>query len=193
MASSLPSTKSDVARIRGSVWAGDARAAERLLALVHEELRPLAAVQMAGERPGQTIQGTALVHDAWLRLRGEPHAWENRRHFFRAAAEAMCRILSSIIRTSRRDSKLRCAHDLASMVQVSLLGSMTAGAFLGLADFDCAYHLIAITVVIAHPIAQPQPAGPFGEIAGQNVLPQGRAPLKIQRPSPRSPTLAFRR
>jgi RNA polymerase sigma factor (TIGR02999 family) len=75
---------------------GDPRAADQLLALVYDddELRRLAAAKMAGERAGHTLQPTALVHEAWLRLGGDAQpAWQNRRHFFGAAAEAMRRVL----------------------------------------------------------------------------------------------------
>lgn len=73
---------------------GDPRAAEKLLGLVYEELRRLAASKMAREAPGQTLQPTELVHEAWLRLAaGKSHTFENRAHFFSAAAEAMRRIL----------------------------------------------------------------------------------------------------
>jgi RNA polymerase sigma factor (TIGR02999 family) len=72
---------------------GDPCAADRLLPLVYEELRKLAGAKMAQENPGQTLQPTALVHEAWLRLSGENHPWANRRQFFSAAAEAMRRIL----------------------------------------------------------------------------------------------------
>lgn len=72
----------------------DALSAEQLLALVYDELRKLAAHKMANEAPGQTLQATALVHEAWLRLGGDQQpAWKNRAHFFAAAAEAMRRIL----------------------------------------------------------------------------------------------------
>jgi RNA polymerase sigma factor (TIGR02999 family) len=84
---------------------GDAEAANRLLPLVYAELRQLAAKKMAGEQPGQTLQATALVHEAWLRLGGDQQvAWQNRAHFFAAAAEAMRRIL---IDNARRKSALR--------------------------------------------------------------------------------------
>ncbi len=74
--------------------AGDPKAAEELLPLVYEDLRKLAASRMANERAGQTLQPTALVHEAWLRLGGEAQPdWKNRGHFFAAAAEAMRRIL----------------------------------------------------------------------------------------------------
>ena len=85
---------SDVTRILDRVQRGEAKAAEELLPLVYDELRRLAAQKMAGELPGQTLQPTALVHEAWLRLGGDAQpAWENRAHFFAAAAEAMRRIL----------------------------------------------------------------------------------------------------
>jgi RNA polymerase sigma factor (TIGR02999 family) len=85
---------SDVTRILDSIQRGDPRAGEELLPLVYEELRKLAAQKLAHEPAGQTLQATALVHEAWLRLSGgEERQWENRRHFFGAAAEAMRRIL----------------------------------------------------------------------------------------------------
>ena len=77
-----------------AIGRGEARASEELLPLVYEQLRRLASVQMAGEAPGQTLQPTALVHEAWLRLvKEEARTWRNREHFFRAAALAMRRIL----------------------------------------------------------------------------------------------------
>ena len=84
----------EVTRILDAIGQGDAKAAEELLPLVYDELRRLAAHKMAGEAPGHTLQPTALVHEAWLRLAGpgQPR-WENRSHFFGAAAEAMRRIL----------------------------------------------------------------------------------------------------
>jgi RNA polymerase sigma factor (TIGR02999 family) len=83
-----------VTRILESIAAGDAKAADELLPLVYEELRKLAAHKMANERPGQTLQATALVHEAWLRLTGKENIqWAGRTHFFAASAEAMRRIL----------------------------------------------------------------------------------------------------
>ena len=85
---------SDVTRILQSMESGDARAADELLPLVYGELRKLAAAKMANESPNQTLQPTALVHEAWLRLTGnEDVKWNGRAHFFGAAAEAMRRIL----------------------------------------------------------------------------------------------------
>jgi len=83
---------SDVTRILSAIEQGDSRAAEQLLPLVYDELRKLAAVKLAQEKPGQTLQATALVHEAYLRLVGDQH-FDNRGHFFGAAAEAMRRIL----------------------------------------------------------------------------------------------------
>ena len=86
---------SDVTRLLDAAAAGDATAGERLLPLVYDELRRLAAQKLAHERAGQTLQPTALVHEAYLRLvgRGEEEEWNGRGHFFAAAAEAMRRIL----------------------------------------------------------------------------------------------------
>lgn len=80
----------DVTEILGSIDQGDSNAAEELLPLVYEELRRLAARKMANEKAGQTLQATALVHDAWIRLAGsDRQRWQGRAHFFAAAAEAM--------------------------------------------------------------------------------------------------------
>ena len=85
---------SDVTRILNAIERGEAQATDELLPLVYEELRLLAAQKLSHEPPGQTLQATALVHEAYLRLVGdEPQSWENRGHFFAAAAEAMRRIL----------------------------------------------------------------------------------------------------
>lgn len=87
-------TVSDVTRILDRVQKGDPKAAEELLPLVYDELRKLAAYKMGNEATGHTLQPTALVHEAWLRLGdGSEPKWENRRHFFGAASEAMRRIL----------------------------------------------------------------------------------------------------
>jgi RNA polymerase sigma factor (TIGR02999 family) len=83
---------SDVTQILGEIESGDPHAAARLFALVYDELRQLAAGQMAREKPGQTLTATALVHEAYLRLVGN-QMFANRRHFFASAAEAMRRIL----------------------------------------------------------------------------------------------------
>jgi RNA polymerase sigma factor (TIGR02999 family) len=96
---------SDVTCILSAIEQGDPHAAEQLLPLVYDELRRLATAKMDREKPGQTLQATALVHEAYLRLvDGEkPQHWENRRHFFAAAAEAMRRIL---VERARRKAAL---------------------------------------------------------------------------------------
>jgi len=97
---------SDVTRILQSIDSGDPKAAEELLPLVYEELRRLAAAKMAKEAPGQTLQATALVHEAWLRLAGQDRdQYNNRQHFFRAAAEAMRRILVDNARRKSRQKR----------------------------------------------------------------------------------------
>lgn len=92
----------DVTRILTAIEQGDARAADELLPLVYQELRQLAAQRMKQERPGQTLQATALVHEAYIRLVGtESQNWNSRAHFFAAAAEAMRRILIDIARRKK--------------------------------------------------------------------------------------------
>jgi RNA polymerase sigma factor (TIGR02999 family) len=96
---------SNITRILGAIEKGDARAADQLLPLVYEELRRLAAAKMSQEPPGQTLQATALVHEAYIRLVGsENQNWSGRTHFFAAAAEAMRRIL---IDNARRKQRLK--------------------------------------------------------------------------------------
>jgi RNA polymerase sigma factor (TIGR02999 family) len=100
---------SDVTRILNAIEGGDPKAPDELLPLVYEELRLLAAQKMAQERPGQTLQATALVHEAYIRLVGdEPQNWNSRGHFFCAAAEAMRRIL---IENARSKQKLKRGGD----------------------------------------------------------------------------------
>src|ERR1700756_101523 len=91
---------SDVTRILSAIEQGDPSAAEQLLPLVYEELRGLAAARLAQEKPGQTLQATALVHEAYLRLvdTDKVQHWNSRGHFFSAAAEAMRRILIEVAR-----------------------------------------------------------------------------------------------
>jgi RNA polymerase sigma factor (TIGR02999 family) len=94
---------SDVTRILNAIERGDAKATDELLPLVYEELRLLAAQKLSHEPPGQTLQATALVHEAYLRLIGdEPQSWNGRGHFFAAAAEAMRRILVENARHKKR-------------------------------------------------------------------------------------------
>jgi RNA polymerase sigma factor (TIGR02999 family) len=93
----------DVTRILTAIEQGDPAAAEQLLPLVYDELRQLAAQKLAQEKPGQTLQATALVHEAYVRLVGpaDDQRWQNRGHFFAAAAEAMRRILVDQARRKR--------------------------------------------------------------------------------------------
>lgn len=100
----------DITRILEAVGRGEPQAPEELLAHVYQELRRLAAQKMSGEAPGHTLQPTALVHEAWLRLLAgkEPH-FENRAHFFAAAGEAMRRIL---VESARRKHRLKRGGDL---------------------------------------------------------------------------------
>ena len=96
----------DVTQLLDAIGSGNPKAAEELLPLVYEELRRLAAHKMASERPGQTLQATALVHEAWVKLAGSSQQqWRGRSHFFGAAAEAMRRIL--IDKARRRTAQKR--------------------------------------------------------------------------------------
>ena len=95
---------SEVTHILSAIERGDPHAASQLLPLVYDELRQLAAAQMAHEKPGQTLDATALVHEAYLRLVGEQR-FDNRRHFFAAAAEAMRRILVEHARRKGRGKR----------------------------------------------------------------------------------------
>src|SRR6187455_2574739 len=106
---------SDVTRVLSQIESGDPSAAEQLIPLVYEELRKLAAARLAHEQPGQTLQATALVHDAYLRLVDVEKAqhWNSRGHFFAAAAEAMRRIL---VERARK----RCRREDVRGLQISL-------------------------------------------------------------------------
>jgi RNA polymerase sigma factor (TIGR02999 family) len=113
---------SDVTRILSQIESGDPSAAEQLLPLVYDELRKLAAAKLAHEKPGQTLQATALVHEAYLKLVDleKVQHWDSRGHFFAAAAEAMRRIL---VQSARHKARVkhggnlhRCDADLAEIV-----------------------------------------------------------------------------
>jgi len=96
----------EVTRLLAEIESGDRRSADKLLPLVYEELRKLAAGRLANEKPGQTLQATALVHEAYVRLvgtEGSAQSWQGRGHFFAAAAEAMRRILVDAARRKSRD------------------------------------------------------------------------------------------
>src|SRR5947208_1979002 len=106
----------EVTRILSAIEQGDPSAAEQLLPLVYEALRQQAAQKLAQEQPGQTLQATALVHEAYLRLVGQEHEqrWDSRGHFFAAAAEAMRRILIEKARHKRAEKHGggRVRHDV---------------------------------------------------------------------------------
>jgi RNA polymerase sigma factor (TIGR02999 family) len=108
---------SEVTHILNAIQAGDPRAAAQLLPLVYDELRRLAAARMALEKPGQTLDATALVHEAYLRLIGDQQ-FDNRRHFFAAAAEAMRRIL---VEAARRRMAVKRGGGLAEREAVDLM------------------------------------------------------------------------
>ncbi len=102
---------SDVTQILDRVQLGDPKAGEELLPLVYDELRKLAVAKMATQPAGQTLQATALVHEAWLRLeRGQTMQWESRKHFYAAAAQAMRHIL---IERARKKQRSRHGGELA--------------------------------------------------------------------------------
>jgi RNA polymerase sigma factor (TIGR02999 family) len=111
----------DVTRVLSAIEHGDPRAAEQLLPLVYDELRKLAAQRLAQEKPGQTLEATALVHDAYLRLVDvdQTRPWDSRGHFFAAAAEAMRRILVDNARRKRGEKhgrgRVRIDLDLAEL------------------------------------------------------------------------------
>lgn len=116
---------SNVTQILSAIEKGDAQAADQLLPLVYDELRKLAATKLANEKPGQTVQATALVHDAWIRLLGsdaEIH-WNGRGHFFGAAAKAMQRIL---VENARRKKSLKAGGDF-ERVQLSQVADQIQG------------------------------------------------------------------
>lgn len=132
---------SDVTRILSAVERGDPHAAEQLLPLVYEELRKLATQRLAQEKPGQTLQATALVHEAYLRLVGstQPQDWNGRGHFFGAAAEAMRRILMN---RARDKGRLKRGGDRRRVVLDDLADPVSAPAD-DLLDLDEALNRLA--------------------------------------------------
>ena len=108
----------EVTRILSAIEQGDPHAAEQLLPLVYDELRKLAAEKLAQERPGQTLQATALVHEAYLRLvdREKVQRWDSRGHFFAAAAEAIRRIL---VENARRKGRLKRGRDYNELISMT--------------------------------------------------------------------------
>ena len=123
---------SEVTRILSAIQSGESRAAEELLPAVYTELRQLAARRMAHEKPGQTLQATALVHEAWLRLlREEDREWNDSRHFFCAAAQAMRRIL--IENARRKNSQKHGGHlERVNLAEVALAEQLADDQLLAL-------------------------------------------------------------
>lgn len=112
---------------------GDTLAEDELLSQIYQELRRLAACKMAGETPGHTLQATALVHEAWLRLAGNEQRWENRAHFFAAAGEAMRRIL---VENARRKHRLKRGGNLerVNMDEIELPSPMPSEELIALSE-----------------------------------------------------------
>ena len=114
---------SDITRILNAIERGDAKATDELLPLVYDELRILAAQRLSHELPGQTLQATALVHEAYIRLAGnEPQSWKSRGHFFGAAAEAMRRILVENAR-SKKSRRHGGGHQRVELDESILVGA----------------------------------------------------------------------
>src|SRR5215470_18053525 len=124
---------SEVTRVLSAIEGGDPHAAEQLLPLVYEELRQLAAQKLPQEKPGQTLEATALIHEAYLRLVDSDKAqhWDSRGHFFAAAAEAMRRIL---VENARRKHRLKRGGDRrrVDLEQVETLAAVPSGGLLAL-------------------------------------------------------------
>ena len=162
----------EVTQILMAIERGEPRAAEELLPLVYDELRRLAAAKLGQEKPGQTLQATALVHEAWLRLAGTDQEgrqpkWDGRQHFFAAAAEAMRRIL---VENARRKARVRHGgglervdFDKAELAQTMPSDELLAldEALNGLAEVDAqAAELVKLRFFVGLP--QPQAAELLG-------------------------------
>src|SRR5262245_44983439 len=132
---------SDVTRILSEIETGDPAAAEKLLPLVYDELRKLAAAKLAHENPGQTLQATALVHEVYVRLVGaqSPQQWNSRGHFFAAAAEAMRRIL---VEQARRKQRIKHGGD-QHRIDLNSACAATGGPSLDLLALDEAVNRLA--------------------------------------------------
>jgi RNA polymerase sigma factor (TIGR02999 family) len=133
--------RSDITHILSAIEQGDPRAAEKLLPLVYDELRRLASQRLAGEAPGQSLQSSDLVHEAYLRLIGEgdQKQWDGRRHFFAAAAEAMRRIL---VENARRKNRLKRGGGRLR-VELEAVGFLAKGPSVDLEALDLALTKLA--------------------------------------------------
>jgi RNA polymerase sigma factor (TIGR02999 family) len=138
---------SEVTRILSAIEEGNPHAAEQLLPLVYDELRQLAAQKLAQEKPGQTLQATALVHEAYLRLVGveKEQQWDSRGHFFAAAAEAMRRIL---VENARRKRRLRHGGD-RKRLDLDAAAPVAEAPADDLVDLDEALSRLGTTDVVA--------------------------------------------
>ena len=140
---------SDVTRILSQIEQGDPQAAEKLLPLVYDELRKLAAAKMAEENPGQTLQATALVHDAYIRLVDghQGQHWDSRGHFFAAAAETMRRILVDVARRKNAEIHGGGQHrfDLEDADLISRASLTSGGRSIA---FSADGHLLATGAII---------------------------------------------
>jgi RNA polymerase sigma factor (TIGR02999 family) len=125
----------DVTRILSQIESGDPSAAEQLLPLVYDELRKLAAARLAHEKPGQTLQATALVHEVYLRLVDQTSSpqWDNQRHFFAAAAQAMRRILVEAARRKRAEKRGGLA-DRVDLSKITAFSDVSSDEMLTLND-----------------------------------------------------------
>ncbi len=130
----------DVTRILNRIEQGDPSASDKLLPLVYEELRVLARQRLANEKPGQTLQATDLVHEAYLRLVGKDNdqSWDNRGHFFAAAAEAMRRI---VVESARRKKTQKAGGD-KRRISLSSIELIVDGDQHDLVDLDDALNLL---------------------------------------------------
>ena len=179
----------DVTRILSAIEQGDSHAAEQLLPLVYDELRKLAAQRLAREKPGQTLQATALVHEAYLRLvgDGQPRDWNGRGHFFAAAAEAMRRIL---INRARDKHRLR-RHGQRARVDLEAITDLATTSDADLLELDDALGRLAGTSAQAgrtgeaQILCRPDIAG--GRRGARARRPQRRPPVGVR------PGLADRR
>ena len=138
---------SDVTRVLAAVERGDPQAAEQLLPLVYDELRKLAAQRLAAEKPGQTLQATALVHEAYVRLVEVDQAlpWNSRGHFFAAAAEAMRRIL---VENARRKKRVRHGGG-RQRLDIEVAAEMVAEPLDNLLDLDQALSRLELVDAVA--------------------------------------------
>ena len=153
----------EVTEILNALSHGDSASADELMPMVYEELRRLAASRMAGEAPGQTLQATALVHEAWMRLSdGNDQQWDGRGHFFAAAAEAMRRIL---VENARRKKALKRGGDVehTEFDELDIVGVNAVPIVRHRADEKCGSWLIlGFISKLGQWLSPRTPTGPVG-------------------------------